>query len=726
MIGQPAIGGGGMDRQGGRGGLIRVVSGSEMATADRTAAETKQASEAGALKLDEGATSDLAGYVRRQFEIMVRHRQSSTGWNDRLIAALRMFKGEYEAAKLAQIQLFGGSDVYARLVAVKCRGATALLRDIYLGPDRPWGIRPTPDPTMPDNVSESISTLLETEVMTAMMGGEPVNEESISARRTQLMQAAREAAIRKAADEAKRAQRKIDDILVEGGFYTALAEFLVDLPLFPFAVFKGPVVRISPRVKWVNKKAQVENVPRMYWERISPFDIWWSPGVSNIADADVAERLRLTRADINGLMGLPGYKDDAIKLVLEEYGQSGHTLIHDTTDSIRANAENREDPQMNETGIIEALEFHGSIQGKMLKDWGVKGVKDELRDYCAVVWVVGRHVIKATLSPSPRKRHPYFVTSFEKVPGTSAGNALPDIISDLQDVCNATLRSLVNNIAMASGPQVVINVDRLADGADGDSIYPWKRWFVENAPGASNTEKAVDFMHPNMHAMELLGVFEKFVQIADEISAIPRYVTGSERAGGAGRTASGLAMLMGNASKVLQTVAANIDRDVFEPCLQALYDILMLTSSGDDSLTGDESIEVRGVNVAIQRETERQRQLEFLNNTNNPTDIAIIGPEGRAEVLRAVSTGIGLDGSKIVPSGDDLKARQQAEQAAMLAQQQMAMKMGAPPGAPPGAPQQPPSATGPGPGPMGTPAGTDAPQGPRTNLQQQAPQGQAA
>ena len=86
----------------------------------------------------------------------------------------------------------------------------------------------------------------------------------------------------------------------------------------------------------------------------------------------------------------------------------------------------------------------------------------------------------------------------------------------------------------------------------------------------------IQFFNVESHAQELLGVYEKFTQIADELSAIPRYITGSERLGGAGRTASGLAMLMGNAAKILQTVAANIDNDVVEPVVGELYDMIML------------------------------------------------------------------------------------------------------------------------------------------------------
>jgi cephalosporin-C deacetylase-like acetyl esterase len=98
--------------------------------------------------------------------------------------------------------------------------------------------------------------------------------------------------------------------------------------------------------------------------------------------------------------------------------------------------------------------------------------------------------------------------------------------------------------------------------------------------------------------------------------------------------------------------------------------MLMLTDQSG-FLTGEEEIKVLGVNVAVQRETQRARQLEFLQITANPIDAQLVGPKGRAEVLRAVSQTIGLDGEKIVPTDDELNTMQR-QQAAMQQQQQAA------------------------------------------------------
>jgi len=650
----------------GQRGVLRVVSPAQLDAAIQREDEERAANEAAA---SSPSMDDLAAFVREQFNVMRNHRNNTqAGWSERLLVALRAFNGMYDASKLAEIRKFGGSEVYARVIAMKCRGASSLLRDVYLAPDRPWGLSAPADPDIPPEIISSINDLVQSELRSnSQFGGQAPDVHTIRDRTLQLMEGARQAAKKKAAKQAQVAEDKIEEILRYGSFYKALAEFLVDLPLFPFACIKGPVVRIVPTVKWVNGQAQVEQLPRLFWNRVSPFDLWWTPGVSDIEDAAVIERTRVTRAELNDLLSLPGYNHDAIRAVLDEYGRGGLHDNWDNTDAERAIMESRENPQINRSGLISCLEFHGNIQGRMLREYGMseQDIPDELRDYSVQLWLIGRHIIKVQLSPSPRRRHPYFITSFEKVPGTPVGNGLPDILSDIQEVANAALRSLVNNLSIASGPQVVVNDDRLAPDEDGEELYPWKRWHVQSDPMGNNSQVPISFFQPLSNAQELLGVYQQFNNLADELSAIPKYLAGSGVTGGAGRTASGLAMLMGNASKILQTVAANIDRDILEPLLQQLFDMLMLTDTSG-MLTGEEQINVMGVTVAIQRETQRARQLEFLQITANPVDMQIVGPKGRAAILRNVASTIGMDGEEIVPSEEALDQMQQ--QAASMAQ----------------------------------------------------------
>lgn len=83
-----------------------------------------------------------------------------------------------------------------------------------------------------------------------------------------------------------------------------------------------------------------------------------------------------------------------------------------------------------------------------------------------------------------------------------------------------------------------------------------------------------------------------------------------------------------------------------------------------------------GVTVAVQKETQRARQLELLQLTANPIDAEIMGPKGRAALLRAVSESVGVDGEQVVPSQAEIDAKMKAaEQQA----QQQALMNGQPP-----------------------------------------------
>lgn len=636
-------------------GLLRVVPPTALASADAAQANADDP------KPNDPIMTDLANHVRARLTEM-RNFRNTQGVSERLIEALRVYKGQYDQTKLQQIRLFGGSEVYARVTATKCRAATALLRDVFLGAERPWDITPTPVPQIPDDIKGDIMTLVQGEVQQLAMMGQPPDPTQIQKRIADLKKAAERASMKQAKEEAERSTKKVNDLLWEGGFYEAFAEFLNDLPIFPFAVLKGPVVRRKATLKWVNGQPEMQQVPRMFWQRVSPFDLYFSPGASGPHEAEFVERIRLTRADLQSVKGLPGFNDNEIDQVLERFGETGFREWWDVTDTERARMEDRETWPRNLGALIDTAEYHGWVQGQTLLDWGMDEsmVPDPLIDYRVTAWLVNQYVIKAQINPSPRQRHPYYITSYEKVPGAMVGEGLPDILDDIQQVSNATLRSLVNNLSISSGPQVVVN-DQVTAVGETDDLYPWKRWHVKYDPMATTSgNKPIDFFQPNSNADVLMLVFEKFNQLADDISAIPRYMMGNDKVGGAGRTASGLAMLMGNAAKTLQNVAATIDREIMEPLLQDLYDMVMLTSPGE--FRGDEQIVVKGVNFAVKREQDRMRQLEFLQLTGNPIDMPIIGPLGRANVLRSVASNLGLDEEKVVPSDEELQAQLMAMQ----------------------------------------------------------------
>jgi len=105
---------------------------------------------------------------------------------------------------------------------------------------------------------------------------------------------------------------------------------------------------------------------------------------------------------------------------------------------------------------------------------------------------------------------------------------------------------------------------------------------------------------------------------------------------------------------------------VMKGLLTAVYDMIMLTDESG-MLSGEEQIVVSGVKVAIQKETERQKQLQFLQITANPIDAPILGKPGRARVLRSVAQNLGMP-DDVVPDDQEIAQQLKAEQDLQKAQ----------------------------------------------------------
>jgi hypothetical protein len=368
------------------------------------------------------------------------------------------------------------------------------------------------------------------------------------------------------------------------------------------------------------------------------------------------------------LIGVDGYSEGAIRAVLEDYGRGGlHEWLRVDTQKAQAEGKNTLAIQQNTDALIDSLQFWGSVQGRHLVDWGMdaKEVPDLDKEYNCEVWLIGRWVIKATLNYDPFGRKPYYKTSYEEIPGVFWGNGVADLIRDCQIMCNAAARALANNMGIASGPQTVVNIDRLPPGEDVTNLYPWKIHTVVSDP-YGNTAPPIDFFQPDSRAGELMGIYEKFSVLADEYSGVPRYMTGDSAAGGAGRTASGMSMLMNNAGKSIKQVIANIDQYVLSKTLERLYYYNMKYSE-DPELKGDVQIRVRGANALVVKEQAQVRTNEFMNMVSqNPVFAQIIGDEGIVNMLREVAKTLDLDISKILPSNEEIRIKRDLEQRQMM------------------------------------------------------------
>ena len=158
-----------------------------------------------------------------------------------------------------------------------------------------------------------------------------------------------------------------------------------------------------------------------------------------------------------------------------------------------------------------------------------------------------------------------------------------------------------------------------------------------------------------------LAVYERFSRLADDHSGIPSYIYGDVDVKGAGRTASGLSMLMGSADKGIRQVVMHIDTDVIMPMIERQF-VYNMRYDPDESIKGDAQVIPRGaVNLAV-KETVNMRRVEFLNATANEMDMGIIGQNGRAAILREIAKGLQMPVDEIIPSRDKLAYASKSQQ----------------------------------------------------------------
>jgi hypothetical protein len=487
----------------------------------------------------------------------------------------------------------------------------------------------------------------------------------------------KDAAMRRLREEANdrvdRMELKMEDQLIEGNWTDALNAFLDDIVTFPYAVLKGPVKRKRKTMSWQNGQLIPAEEIRNEWERVDPFMLYWAPWASDIQDGFVIERHRMTREDLQALMGVPGYNDDAIRSVLNNF-DLGNLNEWLWTDSAQATAEGKDTTQtIFTTDLIDALQMWDSVKGSDLLSWGLskKEIPDPDMSYPCEVWLVGSTVIRAVLNYDPLGRKPYYVTSYEKVPGSVAGKGVADLCRDSQNMVNAAARSLANNMGISSGPQVGVNVSRLPPGEDITEMYPWKIWQFQSSE-FNDGSQPLTFFQPGSNANELMAVFEKFSARADEDTMIPRYMTG-ESSPGAGRTSSGLSMLISNAGKGIKQVISNIDRAVIVPSIERLYQD-NLRYSKDPDLIGDVKAVAKGATSLVVKEAEAVRRNEFLQIVlNSPVAQQIVGMDGAAELLREQARNLSGNVNRIVPDRPTLTAMQTLQQQNAQLQEQLAM-----------------------------------------------------
>jgi hypothetical protein len=628
----------------------------------------------------------LAGHIRAAWG---ENKLQKEAIDIKLLSNLRARRGVYSAAQLQVLSAGGGQNiVWADLTNTKSRAGSAWIREIVMPTGaRPWGVVHTPVPELPSSikkgvVAKAIQQAQQTMVQISQAGGETLTpgefRDMVSELGDKLRTDAEKQMEKIATIRARRMERVIADRLDQGGWDHAMDEFVEDFVTFPAAVLKGPIYRRSKRLSWgAGWKPKVIDGPVQTWERVSPFDIYPAIGAKDCQQGNFIERQRFFRPELFALKGLPDFRDDEIEKALLDY-TNGHLEGWLWTEAERNRLE-QESMYLwtSPPGVIDALNFWGSVPGWKLIGWGIRGWEELERDkdYEVNAVLIGKYVIYAVINPHPLGMRPYRKASYETIPGAFWGRSVPDLCETSQKMCNAIARSLADNLGAASGPMMWVYSDRLADGEQTMEIVPWKIFQLKSDPNSSQTNPGIGFFQADDRSGPLMATYEQWEMRADDATGIPRYTYGNQDVHGAADTASGLSMLMNNAAKGLRRAISGIDMDVIGPSIEETFVNEMLYNP-DESIKGDCVVVPRGAAAILIKETAQQRRMQFLGLTaENQLLAQVVGAKGVAALARELAEAMELPVDDIVPDDDELAKRQQQEAEAMQKQQAAELEM---------------------------------------------------
>lgn len=592
--------------------------------------------------------SELLAYVKKLWLQAKSHHTNMI--LPRLLACLQAKRGVYPPDLASKLAEHGLDKTFLRIVANRQRIAVAWIRDIYNKPgERHWSLQLTSVPSLhPEVMTQIHNTMLAQQAMVADMVDPATGQQVVSITPEEeeaLQKELMEKAIDFMEEELEAMEKSMQDELEEGGWTKALNQFIDDLCTFPVAYIKGPVIRKTQGLEWTKNgdgtysATATEKFSREY-ERVSPFDMYPGPQNETCHDGFIFQRHRFTHKEVADLLGMEkyGFRNSTIQEVLD-YCASGSGDIW-CSDTDRDLLEGKS-VTLSLEDSIPALEFYGPIRGDMLNDWNISSSEgfDAYKYYNVVVWIIADKVCKVAINDDPFGRTPFDKTSFEEVPGSFVGNTIYDMISDIERINNKAVRALDLNLGFTSGPITVMDSSSISGSENVKNLQPFQIFKTSANSSFNPNARFLEFYQAQSRIPELLQVIQNMNNLADEVSNIPRYMGGAASGGGPATTATGFSMIMKSASTTLRDAVNNIDKDVIEPRLKAMYYYKMMYDNDSPARRSDLNIVANGSSSMANKEALQARINEFMNNPN----MGLLGPDIVRAMLLAQANNLGID-----------------------------------------------------------------------------------
>ena len=203
-----------------------------------------------------------------------------------------------------------------------------------------------------------------------------------------------------------------------------------------------------------------------------------------------------------------------------------------------------------------------------------------------IATIIGGKIAK--ISESIHSKRPIYRAVYEDEEGEMYGVGVPENNETSQKLMNGAVRLFMEGKAIALLPPKVVDRTKFVSSQKFD-LYPGKTLEARKGALVDGVDKAIktlvqDDVTDGWHV--IFGMAERF---SDEDTSVSKYPQGAQ-AKGMNKTASGLSMILGQASVPLKEVMMNIDVQWVEPSIEALveWDIEYLEVETVAAIHGEE------------------------------------------------------------------------------------------------------------------------------------------
>jgi len=557
----------------------------------------------------------------------------------RWLSDLQQYHGVYDRDTLEKLNKLEGSRVFVNLTATKTDSMEARLSDLlFPTDDRSWGIGPTPVPELMNGLNDAESRV--DELMKASADAVVQKEEAEESGNEQVAVDSAELAnganaeiyeiqkkiemINAVLDEAKSRsdlmQDEINDQFVECNYQSEARDMIGWACKIGFGVFKGPVLGQKVSQAWTqNKPNEQGNVsgyelkteygdkPAVY--AVDPFSFFPDPDVPKLTDSEgFYERHLMTKPQLRKLAKRPDIDKDQIRDILRGEPATAPSYMSELVD-ISGNSKGTVKDLYHvweytgPVGSKELLALAESFEDKEM----IESLKDDdpLIEIQAKIWFCDGRALSFSLHPLDSGEPIYSVFTIRPDVASPFGFGIPSIMSDTQSILNAAYRMMMDNSALSTGPQIVVDKSQIEPQDGKWNLTPRKIW---NWIGQQqNTRPPFSDFTIASNQQELSNIITIASTAIDQVTSMPAIAQG-EQGAGVTKTAQGMALLMNSANISYKRIVKAYDDDVTVPLTRRFYHWNMQFSEKDE-IKGDYAVQARGSSVLLVREMQAQNLL---------------------------------------------------------------------------------------------------------------------